>query len=224
MAAADPSVLSAEERGLPTEQRLLVAAERLFATHGIGAVSLRSIMAAAEANTAAVHYHFGSKDELVAALLRDRTEEMHRRRLELIRDARDRGAPTVRDVAAQPTDQLAFLSPPAAVTVATGQTLVVEAQVALGSAASGADGLQLWICVRPSGGAIAKVHANDWLTAKAPGGTLNVYPMTDTVTGLAAGSYDVGLCGADPTPTGWNTLDQASTSYQLYGAGTAAQS
>ena len=95
---------------------------------------------------------------------------------------------------------------------------------ALGSVASGADGLQLWICVRPSGGAIAKVHANDWLTAKAPGGTLNVYPMTDTVTGLAAGSYDVGLCGADPTPTGWNTLDQASTSYQLYGAGTAAQS
>ena len=99
VAAADPSVLSAEELRLPTEQRLLLAAERLFAAQGIGSVSLRSVMAAAEANTAAVHYHFGSKDELVAALLRDRTEEMHRRRLELIQDARERGEPTVRDVA-----------------------------------------------------------------------------------------------------------------------------
>jgi AcrR family transcriptional regulator len=97
--AGDESVLSAAELLLPTEQRLLLAAERLFAAHGIGAVSLRSVMGAAAANTAAVHYHFGSKDELVAALLRDRTEEMRRRRVELIQQVRDRGGPTSRDVA-----------------------------------------------------------------------------------------------------------------------------
>jgi AcrR family transcriptional regulator len=92
-------VLSAAERRLPTEQRLLLAAERLFATRGIGAVSLRSIMTAAGANTAAVHYHFGSKDELVSALLRDRTEAMRRRRIELIDEVRGHGDPTSRDVA-----------------------------------------------------------------------------------------------------------------------------
>lgn len=92
-------MLSAAERSLPTEQRLLLAAERLFAASGIGAVSLRSIMSAAGANTAAVHYHFGSKDELVSALLRDRTEAMRRRRVELIGEVRERGDATVRDVA-----------------------------------------------------------------------------------------------------------------------------
>jgi AcrR family transcriptional regulator len=97
--SAGTSVLSAEELRLPTEQRLLLAAERLFAAHGIGAVSLRAVMAAAGANTAAVHYHFGSKDGLVAALLRDRTEQMHRRRLDLIHQVRAQGGDGVREVA-----------------------------------------------------------------------------------------------------------------------------
>ncbi|MDP2774389.1 MAG: helix-turn-helix domain-containing protein, partial [Nocardioides sp.] len=66
MATADAPLLSADELRLPTERRLLLAAERLFAQQGIAATSLRSIMAAAEANVAAVHYHFGSKDELLA--------------------------------------------------------------------------------------------------------------------------------------------------------------
>jgi AcrR family transcriptional regulator len=92
-------VLTPAESRLPTEQRLLLAAERMFAAHGIGAVSLRSIMSAANANVAAVHYHFGSKEELVTALLRDRTEDMHRRRVELIGEVRRRGAPTLGDVA-----------------------------------------------------------------------------------------------------------------------------
>ena len=52
---------------MPTERRLLLAAERLFAEHGIAAVSLRAIMAAAGANVASVHYHFGSKATLVEA-------------------------------------------------------------------------------------------------------------------------------------------------------------
>lgn len=57
---------------LPTEQRLLLAAERLFAERGIEAVSLRSIMQAAETNVAAVHYHYGSKDLLVEAVVLSR--------------------------------------------------------------------------------------------------------------------------------------------------------
>jgi AcrR family transcriptional regulator len=59
---------------LGTEERLLRAAELLFAERGIAAVSLRSIMQAAETNVAAVHYHFGSKAALVEAVVRSRID------------------------------------------------------------------------------------------------------------------------------------------------------
>jgi AcrR family transcriptional regulator len=50
---------------------ILDAAEWLFAEHGITSVSNRQIGAAAgQGNTSAVGYHFGSKDELIRALIR----------------------------------------------------------------------------------------------------------------------------------------------------------
>lgn len=50
---------------------ILDAAEWLFAEHGIASVSNRQIGAAAgQGNTSAVGYHFGSKDELIRALIR----------------------------------------------------------------------------------------------------------------------------------------------------------
>lgn len=57
-----------------TEQRLLAAAERLFAEHGVDGVSLRAVMQAAGANVASVHYHFGSKDALLDAVVRSRLD------------------------------------------------------------------------------------------------------------------------------------------------------
>lgn len=57
--------------------RLLLAAERLFALHGIDGVSLRQIaMAAGSANNSAVHYHFGSKDGLIEAILAYRLPQL----------------------------------------------------------------------------------------------------------------------------------------------------
>ncbi|MGV9709229.1 TetR/AcrR family transcriptional regulator [Gordonia sp. NPDC003424] len=60
--------------GVTTDTRnaLLAAADRLFLAEGYDKVSVRSICAAAHANPAAVHYHFGSKDDLTVALLQDR--------------------------------------------------------------------------------------------------------------------------------------------------------
>jgi AcrR family transcriptional regulator len=55
-----------------TRERLLTATERLLLEQGFEKVSVRSICAAAGANSAAVHYHFGSKDNLVAELLQTR--------------------------------------------------------------------------------------------------------------------------------------------------------
>jgi AcrR family transcriptional regulator len=73
-------VLHDDEHGLPTERRLLLAAERLFAERGVDAVSLRAVNAAAGTNVASLHYHYGSKDALVAALISGRSREVHDRR------------------------------------------------------------------------------------------------------------------------------------------------
>ncbi|WP_239476669.1 TetR family transcriptional regulator [Nocardia arizonensis] len=55
-----------------TRERLLAAAERLLLTEPYEDVSVRAVCAAAGANPAAVHYHFGSKEALVGALIEDR--------------------------------------------------------------------------------------------------------------------------------------------------------
>jgi AcrR family transcriptional regulator len=65
---ADP----AAERVLATRELLFDTAERLFAERGYDKVSVRAINAAAGLNPGAVHYQFGSKQELVAALLESR--------------------------------------------------------------------------------------------------------------------------------------------------------
>lgn len=52
-----------------TKTRILEVAERLFAEHGAEKATLRKICAAAGVNLAAVNYHFGSKAELINALL-----------------------------------------------------------------------------------------------------------------------------------------------------------
>lgn len=64
-----------------TREKLLDCAELLFAEQGLAGVSLRSINARAGLSPAALHYHFGSKDALVAALLdRHMPQLMERRR------------------------------------------------------------------------------------------------------------------------------------------------
>src|SRR5690606_10220350 len=67
---AEPMTSPARNRqGDATRLRLIKTAERLFAAHGVDAVSVRAINAAAGLGAASVHYHFGSKDELLAAVL-----------------------------------------------------------------------------------------------------------------------------------------------------------
>ncbi|ADK85544.1 transcriptional regulator, TetR family [Desulfarculus baarsii DSM 2075] len=56
----------------PTRERLLLEAERLFATKGYAAVSVRQITAAAETNSAAINYHFGGKKNLYLEVFRQR--------------------------------------------------------------------------------------------------------------------------------------------------------
>jgi AcrR family transcriptional regulator len=53
-----------------TRTQILDAAERLFAENGYRGTSIRAITDLAGANLAAVGYHFGSKAELLAAVIR----------------------------------------------------------------------------------------------------------------------------------------------------------
>jgi AcrR family transcriptional regulator len=55
---------------LETRERLLKAAERLFAERGFKKVTVRDICRAARANVAAVNYHFGDKEGLYREVLR----------------------------------------------------------------------------------------------------------------------------------------------------------
>jgi AcrR family transcriptional regulator len=52
-----------------TRQRLIDATRRCIAARGLAATTSRDITTEAEANLAAITYHFGSKDELVAEAL-----------------------------------------------------------------------------------------------------------------------------------------------------------
>jgi len=67
-----------------TREKLLDCAEELYANHGLEGVSLRSINAQAGLSPAALHYHFGTQDALVEALLERRMPELMERRRGLL--------------------------------------------------------------------------------------------------------------------------------------------
>ena len=79
---------------MPSDQTrgaIVAAAERLYADRGFGDVTLRDIVAEANVNLAAVNYHFGSKDELIAELFVTRSLALNRERLRELRAAEERG-------------------------------------------------------------------------------------------------------------------------------------
>ena len=70
------------------KERILDAAEQLFARHGFYGVSLRDITQAARVDVALVGYHFGGKRELFSAVFERRAEVLNRERLELLESVR----------------------------------------------------------------------------------------------------------------------------------------
>jgi len=81
-----------------TKAQLLDVAEQLFLAHGLG-VSVRDVTEAAGQNGAAIHYHFGSRDGLVGAVISRRAGDLAARRraaLDALRRAPE--PPTTRDV------------------------------------------------------------------------------------------------------------------------------
>jgi AcrR family transcriptional regulator len=83
----------------PTAVRLLDAAEALMGERGVDAVSLRAINAAAGSNVAAAHYHFGSKEGLVRAVLDRRMAVLGHERQEQLAPLEAEPRPSPRAVA-----------------------------------------------------------------------------------------------------------------------------
>jgi AcrR family transcriptional regulator len=93
-----------------TKQRVLDAAEYLFARDGFRGSSLRTITGRAGVNLAAVNYHFGSKKSLLEEVIKRRILPLNKvrmKRLETVRDAARSRAhpPDIKDVLA------AFIEP-----------------------------------------------------------------------------------------------------------------
>lgn len=74
-----------------TKNAILTAAETLWAERSFGEVTMRDIVAAAGVNLAAVNYHFGSKDELLADLFISRTTVLNRERFAELKAAEEAG-------------------------------------------------------------------------------------------------------------------------------------
>jgi AcrR family transcriptional regulator len=83
-----------------TKNQIKAAAQLLFARHGVDAVTIQQIVAAAgQRNNAALHYHFGSKEELIRQLVVDGAAVLDARRQDMLREMAARGGPaSIREV------------------------------------------------------------------------------------------------------------------------------
>jgi AcrR family transcriptional regulator len=68
----------------PTRERILDAAEELFARSGFSAVSVRQIMKKADADVSLAYYHFKSKRDLFDAVMLRRVEHLNAIRLKAL--------------------------------------------------------------------------------------------------------------------------------------------
>jgi len=69
---------------IDTKDKILDTAERLFGDQGYAATSLRHIIADAGVNLAAIHYHFGSKEELLGDLIIRKATPVNEARIALL--------------------------------------------------------------------------------------------------------------------------------------------
>src|SRR5207237_92281 len=99
-----------------TRTRLLDVAEELFGEQGFDRVSIRDITRKARVNLAAINYHFGSKEDLIAAIFERRVFPVNEARLAAL-DAVQRPAkrkPKLEDILEaiiRPTVQFSFGTP-----------------------------------------------------------------------------------------------------------------
>ena len=81
---------------IDTKEQIISVAERLFAERGFAGTTLRNVIAEADVNLAAVHYHFGSKEELFRAVVKRFARPIVEQELALLKQLQAGGrVPTV---------------------------------------------------------------------------------------------------------------------------------
>lgn len=78
---------------LDTKEQILNVAERLIAERGYAGTTLRNIVSQAKVNLAAVHYHFGSKEELFRAVIARIARPIVERELALLAELKAQDQP-----------------------------------------------------------------------------------------------------------------------------------
>ena len=83
-----------------TKDQIKAAAQMLFARRGVDGVAVHEIVnAAGQRNNAALHYHFGTKEELIRQMVVDGAAVLDRRRREMLDEIEARGGPkSIREV------------------------------------------------------------------------------------------------------------------------------
>lgn len=105
--------------GESTRVMLMEVAERLFATRGIEAVTLKEIQeAAGQSNTSVIRYHFGSRDGLIRALVSYRQASLGADRQQMLATMREQGKE------ADPRAVVWLLVRPLANSIAAGEMFV----------------------------------------------------------------------------------------------------
>jgi AcrR family transcriptional regulator len=99
MTVIDSSIADAGQAvAKPVRQRLIDAAEMLFAEHGWAGVSIRTIAGAADVSLAALNYHFGEKENLLAEIFAARARPIAEERMRLLRQVNADPAASLEDV------------------------------------------------------------------------------------------------------------------------------
>jgi AcrR family transcriptional regulator len=95
--SSSPSARAASEE---TKNQIKAAAQMLFARRGVDGVTVQEIVAAAgQRNNAALHYHFGSKQDLIRQMVVDGAAVLDQRRREMLDEIVARGGPeSIREV------------------------------------------------------------------------------------------------------------------------------
>jgi AcrR family transcriptional regulator len=90
------NALKSVKEAVNVRERLIDAAEELFAGQGFDGTSIRDLIAKAKSNLSSVNYHFGDKNVLYEELFRQRLCEMRESRLKAIEQVMaGRGKPTL---------------------------------------------------------------------------------------------------------------------------------
>ncbi|MEL7243560.1 MAG: TetR/AcrR family transcriptional regulator [Cyanobacteria bacterium J06643_5] len=108
---------------IDTKEQIINVAERLFAEKGFAGTSLRNVIREAGVNIAAVHYHFGSKEELFVAVVRRAAQQILTSQFEQLEKYEKLDKPPSLEKILE-----AFYGPPLRTIIQMGETGLIRAQ------------------------------------------------------------------------------------------------